>query len=537
MSKLHLLTPNITESSIVDVIFVHGLNGHFQDTWNYKRLKKFYKEDRFWANSSIAFWSLSYEAKPSNWMGNTMPLSDRAINVLATLKGQEIGSKPIIFIVHSLGGLLVKQMLRSARDLAREYKDIVSNTVGIIFFATPHSGSNLANYTKYLEIILKRTVSVQELERNTPVLLEINKWFRNNVEEMSIEILVFYETQKTQLINGKFFGIVGKMKPILVVESSSADPGINGVTPIPIDADHINICKPEDTDSTAYTNTKIFIQKILQTIQSPHLNQSTSLINKSWLVIQQEMKIPISSLNENELVNTLRPDLLCENPIKISLPANQLPPWTGLAKIQEYPISQAIEKVKHTSASGFAVFSMAQIPLAIHLGFMLSDRFPVRYSQYDRDRGSWDWQQIDSSEIDTNIMMSGFPQESIKEEVEILIRVSLSAAITKDQTNRSISKVPVEIDIYVENPDVRWLKSPKQLMKLSKIFEEALSKVRTHIPKCSKIHLFCAIPTGACIAIGRAINPNMNPPVELYEFARNNNPPYQWALTLKDRNS
>ena len=532
MSKLHLLTPDIAEKSIADIIFVHGLNGHYKDTWNYKNLIAFYSEDEFWANSSIAFWSLSYDAKPSSWMGNTMPLSDRAINVLATFKGQGIGNRPIIFIVHSLGGLLIKQMLRSARDMAKEYQNIVKKTVGIVFFATPHSGSNLANYTKYIENILKRTISAQELERNDPGLLDINKWFRNNVEEMSIEILVFFETQKTQLIGWKILNIFGINK-ILVVEPSSSDPGISGVTPIPIDADHINICKPEDIDSTAYTNTKKFIQNILKTIQSTKSNQSTSSISKSWLAIKQEMNITISSLNEKELINTLRPDTLCDDPINIYLPANTSLPWMSLAKIQEYQTSQAREKIKHTSASGFAVFSMAQIPLAIHLGFMLSDRIPVRYAQYDRDRGSWDWQQIDNSEIDTNIMMSGFPQEPVKEEVEILIRVSLSAAITKDQTNCSIAEVSVEIDIEVENPNVRWLKSPEQIIKLSKVFGEVLSKVRSLVPKCSRIHLFCAIPTGAGIAIGREINPNMNPPVELYEFARNSNPPYQWALTLK----
>lgn len=542
MSKIHLFTPQIREKAVADVIFVHGLNGDFKNTWNYENLKKFYQEDRFWADSSLAFWSLSYEAKPSNWVSNNaMPLSDRAINALATLKGNNIGNKPIIFIVHSLGGLLVKQMLCSC-DTAKEYQNIAENTVGIIFFATPHSGSDLSNFLDAWGSISNLSVSAKELKKNNPSLLAINQWFRNNVKSLSIEVLVFSETKETRLISSKkniilrFINLIRANPKFMVVDSSSSDPGISGVTPIPIDADHINICKPEDTDSTAYTRTKSFIQDCLRKIQSPNLDISTSLSTKYWLVIKQEQESPISSLNEKELVNTLHPDTLCDQPIKITLPPGQTPPWTNLAEIQKHQIHQAIEKKRHTSASGFAVFSMAQIPLAIHLGFLLSDRLPVRYFQYYRDQDSWDWLKVESSEIDTNIMMSGFPQEPIQEEVEVLIRVSLSAKITEEQTDRSFTQpVPVKIDIYVEYPNVRWLKSPKQLIKLNQVFGEALSKICSDISRCTRIHLFCAIPTGACIAIGRAINPNMNPPIELYEFAKNNEPPYRWALTLENR--
>jgi hypothetical protein len=50
-------------------------------------------------------------------------------------------NRPIVFICHSLGGLVVKQALVTAK-LNDKYADVVSATSGIAFFATPHRGGN-----------------------------------------------------------------------------------------------------------------------------------------------------------------------------------------------------------------------------------------------------------------------------------------------------------------------------------------------------------------------------------------------------------
>lgn len=51
--------------------------------------------------------------------------------------------KPIIFIAHSLGGIVVKEMLCRSRRSAEvtNLQNIFRFTAGIIFFGTPHAGS------------------------------------------------------------------------------------------------------------------------------------------------------------------------------------------------------------------------------------------------------------------------------------------------------------------------------------------------------------------------------------------------------------
>jgi hypothetical protein len=50
-------------------------------------------------------------------------------------------TRPIIFLAHSMGGLLVKQALINAQINAR-YASIKAATSGLAFFATPHKGGN-----------------------------------------------------------------------------------------------------------------------------------------------------------------------------------------------------------------------------------------------------------------------------------------------------------------------------------------------------------------------------------------------------------
>lgn len=236
-----------------DVIFVHGLGGDARGTWHPQERGD---DNNFWPAwlgedlSDVGIWSLAYEVEPFRWKGNSMPLVDRATNSLDLLDSYEIGDRPIIFVTHSMGGLLVKQMLRSARDFGK-WQAIASGTRGIVFLSTPHSGSDLASWINYIGTILQTTVSVDELEAHDPNLRNLNLLYRNDDQFSEIPMLVYCETRPT---NG-----------ILVVNQTSADPGIKNVIPVPMDCDHISICKVENKNNQIYRQVKRFVNQNLTT--------------------------------------------------------------------------------------------------------------------------------------------------------------------------------------------------------------------------------------------------------------------------------
>src|SRR4051794_40364613 len=108
-----------------------------------------------------------------------MPLYDPAPNAPAFLDTGGIGERPVVFVTHSMGGLLVKEMIRNAiSEGVPRWEAIAAQTRGVCFIATPHSGANLANYVKFLTHFLA-TVSVEDLRRNEPNLRQLNNWYRN----------------------------------------------------------------------------------------------------------------------------------------------------------------------------------------------------------------------------------------------------------------------------------------------------------------------------------------------------------------------
>ncbi len=256
---------------IGDVIFVHGLGGNAIGTWHPKEKRN----DRdFWLTwlgeelADVGIWSLGYEVEPSKWRGNTMPLVDRATNTLAILDTDNIGERPLIFVTHSMGGLLVKQMLRHAWDYGSpEWKEIAEQTKGIVFLSTPHSGSNMANWVKYIGGILQTSVSVDELEAHHSRLRELNEVYRNHEYLSQIPIQVYCEKQKTS--------------GFLVVDETSANPGIKGVTPIPMDDDHLSICRPSSRETMMYERVRKFLKKNLTSPQAIQLKPKEPSVGES----------------------------------------------------------------------------------------------------------------------------------------------------------------------------------------------------------------------------------------------------------------
>jgi triacylglycerol esterase/lipase EstA (alpha/beta hydrolase family) len=137
VSKIHHMGAAQGNPS-TDVIFVHGLGGDWRKTWAADSTR----EDTYWPKWLVAdmpaaeIWSLEYEANRSNWRVG-MSLIEHADQILEILLTNGFGRRPILFVAHSLGGLLVKSLLRSSCDAPDENaKQIALATRGIVFIAT-----------------------------------------------------------------------------------------------------------------------------------------------------------------------------------------------------------------------------------------------------------------------------------------------------------------------------------------------------------------------------------------------------------------
>ena len=168
-----------------------------------------------------------------------MKLYDRGVNVLDSLTARDIGSKPLVFVAHSAGGLLVKQLLYlSDQYQGRGWGRIATNTRGVVFLATPHAGADLARWMKRLEPLSRPNPVIGDLQPQAEHIHDLNMWYRDKAVKLKIDTKVYQEGRKYKARFGHY----------LIVDALSSDPGISGVMPVTVDYDHINICKMRSRD-------------------------------------------------------------------------------------------------------------------------------------------------------------------------------------------------------------------------------------------------------------------------------------------------
>jgi pimeloyl-ACP methyl ester carboxylesterase len=247
------------------VVFVHGLGGGSHSTWTGSDPTHGFWP--IWVGSDFAnvgVWTLGYHADVSAWTNQSMPLADRGTAILETLANEGIGERPVIFITHSMGGILVKQILRHATSFGvKRWESIASRTRGIAFIATPHAGADLAGFAELARLVLRTNEQVGELRAHHPRLRELHAWFLKFLGDQKVMCRTFCETRELRP------AILGLAIPkgFLVVDQTSAEPHVPGEVAIPLDEDHVSICKPQDRNAPLYKSLRRFIEDVLTSIE------------------------------------------------------------------------------------------------------------------------------------------------------------------------------------------------------------------------------------------------------------------------------
>ncbi|XP_074094508.1 protein SERAC1 isoform X3 [Cotesia typhae] len=141
--------------------------------------------------TSLSLWSLPC---PIEVLKST--ISERSLEFTKKLVTAGVGKRPIIWVCHSMGGLLVKQMLVEESKTGDKHH-LCDNTKGIIFYSTPHRGSHVAALKHTTQMLLWPSIEVQELREESPQLLKLHQEFKTMLEKYKMEIVSFSETKST----------------------------------------------------------------------------------------------------------------------------------------------------------------------------------------------------------------------------------------------------------------------------------------------------------------------------------------------------
>lgn len=203
------LANNPETPTTVDVVAVHGLQGHPFRTWTHENGNLWLKDDLPEDVPSARILTFGYDSTIA-FSRSVATIEDIALQLLAGLRIERENDKaiearrPVVFVCHSLGGIVVKKALVLAHERSSNsgFKDILDNTKAIAFLAVPHRGSKTADYAHTLANALKvasigtsaNTALLAGLKKNSPMLEDISKQFVERGKYL--RIYTFYEIKK-----------------------------------------------------------------------------------------------------------------------------------------------------------------------------------------------------------------------------------------------------------------------------------------------------------------------------------------------------
>ena len=272
---LHWVGGADAELAQAHVLFVHGLGGNAYSTWTSNAKNP----DFYWpawvaddfANEKVAVWAYCYDASPHIFKGKPQNLEDSGMLFLQHLEAQALIHKPITLIVHSLGGLISKVVLRKLNDLK---SSVYGQFHGIVFYGTPHFGSPLKSAFTPLDSAASELAKV--LDFSHPTLLSLNDWFRNHWS--GEKALTFIESEELT--------VVGK-----VVPAASADAALPNAVAYTIPGNHMDMCKFITRSELTYIHTATFIRKVLFSTSN---NATSNHLSAQAHPPQQRINLPHS---------------------------------------------------------------------------------------------------------------------------------------------------------------------------------------------------------------------------------------------------
>ncbi|KAK2606568.1 hypothetical protein N8I77_005309 [Diaporthe amygdali] len=199
----------------------------------------------------------------SVWYGKAPP--KQSLKGIATMGYPDL---PILLIGHCFGGLVLEQAYLSAKTLAADHPGIYDSVTGILFFGTPHRGSDMA-HSPSLEDLYK-LIACQKLEVQDDLLKTItqdNSMLFDTVHDFtrdlgtrspSPKLFCFFEERKTAV--GRIAGLENTPRELMVNEASGS---LHGHEKTGWIVDHFEMNIFEDEEDKYFRNVADQIHNIM----------------------------------------------------------------------------------------------------------------------------------------------------------------------------------------------------------------------------------------------------------------------------------
>ncbi|RDW91018.1 hypothetical protein BP5796_02183 [Coleophoma crateriformis] len=279
-----------SESIKADIVAVHGLGGHALGSWKSPTshnvwLRDFLPEDV--EDVRVMTYGYDTDLKVGKWKNTIYDLANSMLNAVHSVRKFVSRTRPIIFMGHSLGGLLIKQALIIVADNQdyKPYQDILHNCCGVVFFGVPNQGIRYNELISMVEgersLDFVRGLLPDEDTEESPTLRALSRDFGNRLKkfryssENTVNVLCYYETQQTCVSKND----EPKVERLLVTESSATYTGdhYKSYNLLRLEGDHRSMVKLKTQGDAGYISITGKIQEFIEDAMKSHVDPVSTI--------------------------------------------------------------------------------------------------------------------------------------------------------------------------------------------------------------------------------------------------------------------
>lgn len=272
-SDFYGFTPLYTPDGLIDadIIALTGLAGHAYGSWAISAEKMWLRDFLPRDLPRCRMLTYGYDSRLGANESRGI-LFDHSTNFIVKLQDMRYQNqcldRPIVFIGHSLGCLIMKEALINFHSFLDKKKDQkLPPVICLVCIGAPHRGLEVAA----LQSLVKGRPSeelVRELKKHSPTLTRQNADFKNLYGEF--HILTIFEMKDTSSVRQAEDGSWDKDGPLVtMVEKDSAILYWEKEQTIGVNQDHRQIARIDRGQSGCYNQIRGFIKKSLENSKKP----------------------------------------------------------------------------------------------------------------------------------------------------------------------------------------------------------------------------------------------------------------------------
>lgn len=286
---MHLI--KFTQFLTCSVIAIHGIEESWTESWTDPVTRVLWLRDLLPKDVRAArVLTYGYNAYGTtlhaNW--STDRIQQHAQTLIAELQADRMlegcSARPIVFICHGLGGILIKKALsyaatRTSKNVQHLYSVFIS-TYAILFFGTPHYGTDVKSMLsisrgKSLASKIRHhedSALASAMAKDGETLQTITEQFTHLMKQFRI----FFFWEQLESVGGSY-----------VVEESSAAPTLDNVERAGIYATHADMTRFASSECSGY---RIVIEALKR-----YCKNAPSVIIRRWQQAEKELQTALSN--------------------------------------------------------------------------------------------------------------------------------------------------------------------------------------------------------------------------------------------------